>query len=924
VAEFKLPVMLQREFLGWDKPFLMRAAEWLLGMGDRLPGALVVVPTSEAGRRLREALAEIAGAVMSPRITTPGRLLRTQAPEIAADWIEKVAWMETLEGVRNWSDFAGLFPQVPPGDVGEWAPGLSGELLRLRRALQENGLTLAQAATRLGASVEGGRWSALGRLESLMEARLRSWGFLSRSRVLADGIAFPEGITSIILAGVTDLPPLLERSLMGWDGPVHVWIGAPECEADGFSETGRPLAHWSERAMPWPDGDLGSVTLVADHRQEAIEALRRVVERQTPSNEVALGSPDTATGDEVAGAFTRAGWTAFHPAALTPPAGLSRWLRVWSLWMADPRLAVAADLFGLPETGGLIGGYRGAAAERLSRLRNDWMVLRADDLRLRIASAVFRSEDHRMNAERVLRAVESLERWRMGLLRAGWEDHLRQLLGTLGAQSSEHADEAASMVEWLDAAAPVIRRSARKAGFWIDLMLASLPKPAPQPPPGRVVDVQGWLELFFEPGSHLVLCGMNEGKVPAASSSDPWLGENASRQLGLVGNAERAARDSFLYQAMTEARRDGGRVDVICAKTGAGGEALLPSRLLLAADRAELPARVKFLFREIEPPEAGLRWHADWAWQPRKVAIPRRLAVTSLSTYLACPFRFYLKHAVGMQAPEPARIEWNARDFGTVAHDVLERWGRDPEARELNKAEALHAWLSAELERVVDAGFGKAPPLAVRIQTEALLQRFAWFARVQACSRAEGWELVDVEHKFELPFSDSVLVAKIDRIDRHRETGVLRVIDYKTGKVKSVEAQHRRKVSASTTLPAHIDRACAVIHSGSERGKPVDFRWINLQLPLYALAMAAVDPQAAPPVPCYFTLGATEADVAIEEWTGFSAADLEAAQACAGWIVGKIASGEFWPPAERVDYDDYAILGAGKPLAEAFHVPSME
>ena len=36
-----------------------------------------------------------------------------------------------------------------------------------------------------------------------------------------------------------------------------------------------------------------------------------------------------------------------------------------------------------------------------------------------------------------------------------------------------------------------------------------------------------------------------------------------------------------------------------------------------------------------------------------------------------------LSTLVKMQGSEAGRAEWNARDFGTVAHEVLERWGRE-------------------------------------------------------------------------------------------------------------------------------------------------------------------------------------------------------------------------------------------------------
>lgn len=70
------------------------------------------------------------------------------------------------------------------------------------------------------------------------------------------------------------------------------------------------------------------------------------------------------------------------------------------------------------------------------------------------------------------------------------------------------------------------------------------------------------------------------------------------------------------------------------------------------------------------------------------------------------------------------------------------------------------------------------------------------------------------------------------------------------------------------------------------------------------------------PTPCYFSLGATAAEVGIHEWANFEMADLDAAQACADWVAGQIAASIFWPPAEKVMYDDYEILTAGKTLEE--------
>ena len=71
-----LAAMMEREFLGWDRPFLTQAVAWLLERRDELPGMLVVVPTAQSGRRLREALAESAGALLAPKVVTPGSFLQ--------------------------------------------------------------------------------------------------------------------------------------------------------------------------------------------------------------------------------------------------------------------------------------------------------------------------------------------------------------------------------------------------------------------------------------------------------------------------------------------------------------------------------------------------------------------------------------------------------------------------------------------------------------------------------------------------------------------------------------------------------------------------------------------------------------------------------------------------------------------------------
>ncbi len=892
--------MPERVFLGWDRPFPGLLADWLLARRDELPSMLLVLPTAQAGRRLREMLAEQAGAVLTPRIVTPGFFLRTESA--APEAVEHLAWVETLEEIRDWEPYAAAFP-IPPGE-GEpagWALGLARSLAGLRAGLQENALMLGDAARILSRTVEAERWQALAALEKRVERTLGQWGYTSRSALLARKQPDPPaGPGLIVLAGVADLPPAAAALIPASPLKVVVLTGAPEEEKENFDELGRPLELWSERPIPWPD--TGGVILTANPRQQAAEALRQVAAAGTLPADLALGSADEETAGELVRTFGRAGW-ALHDPSRMPPAPLSTWLAAWRNYLAEPDAPAAIDLLGCARSGALVPGERAKRVEALSFARDKFLARDAADLARARALSQRGSEQARLAL--AAGTLERLERTRAAFLRDGFHRGMERMMRLIDPGGKESGE----ILEWLDATAPLRERVKRDAGFWIDLLRATLGEPVAVPPEDRVLDVQGWLELFHEPGRHLVVCGMNEGKVPGRASSDAWLPENTRRILGLPHDTGRAARDAYLLSAMLAARRGTGRVDLLLAKAGAGGDSLLPSRLLLACGEEELPQRVTLLFRGIEPPESSMARTAEeaWNWRPAPPEKDVRLSVTAFADYLACPFRFYLKHVMEMKAPEPERVEWNARDFGNIAHMVLERWALDETARDYSKTEALEAWVHEELDRVVAERFGKRIPLAVKIQREALRQRLSWFARVQACERASGWRIEEVEKRFEVDIGGLTVVGRVDRIERH-EDGRRRVLDYKTGNVGTgVEGSHRSAVVASTRLPAHLDGVPDILCTAAD-GKTK--RWKNLQVPLYSAALADVAELG------YFALGATEADVKLSLWEDFSRADRDSALACARWVAGQVLGRHFWPPAEKADFDDYAPLALGRTLAE--------
>jgi ATP-dependent helicase/nuclease subunit B len=901
--------MPQRIFLGYSAPFLQCVTDHLLENTEELAETLIIVPTTQSGRTLRENLAATAGAILAPTVTTPGALLHLNDPTIAPRWLEKIAWIEVIESLSHadWDSYSGLFPTPPDpkNQSGDWAHSLAAEIVSLRTSLEESLHNLFTASKFLRETPEQERWENLAELENLMEKKLHAWGYQSRPSALRSGFRLPTEYQKIILAGVTEIPACITEALTAFKGDLTVLIAAPDSEKEHFSDLGIPSDSWAERGLP----DAALASICADPASQAEAAYETIATLAADSTQIALGSADDETGAALAHLLSKKGWPAFHPASRAPLPSLQRWLQSWKNWLNQPSSRHLAALLTLPESNKLIPADRAQTLLELNLYRDNHPTIEPEDIleQLAIHSSLSSLRD----------SIQTLISSREAFLKNPFSTALQQHIASLKTDAESSISTLHSIQGFLDTATPLFNSLKRGNLFWLQILLSELSAPASQPPSDRVIDIQGWLELLYEPGPHLIICGMNETFVPARPGGEPWLSENIRTKLGINSISNRHARDSFLLHAMTRMRETTGSTHLFCGKNGGSHQTLLPSRLLLQVPRKNLADTVKNLFREIHPPEANLAWERDMIWQTPQAEPPQKLYVTSLTDYLSCPFRFYLKHILRATQPDPDRREMNHRDFGSIAHNVLENWGQDPEARKLTQSKKLHDYFTGELQRLAEIQFGHKPPVAVRIQLLAIQQRLQWFAEIQAQNALDGWDILHVERKIALTSNGFTISGKVDRVDQHRETGELRVIDYKTGKVASTEGEHRKKIIASTKIPQHISEGTPAIHSAFDGKKNGDYLWKNLQLPLYALA-EKINPDSSVPIPCYIQLGASQQDVKFVPWENFSQPDLDAATACLDWITSSIAQKTFWPPSESVKYDDYALLSQNAPLSEAF------
>lgn len=911
---------VRRHFLPWDRPLPAQAAGHLAaGWGGSGPldvsRLLVVVPTRQSGRRLREALSELAAArgqaVFPPRIVTPEQLVvEDPAAGVASRAESALAWVDVLRGIDP-ADFREVFPADPPARGFARALRLARTFAGLQATLAEAGLRLSDVVGKAGTDFpEAGRWLQLGLLEERYLARLAKIGRMDAqaARIAAASEQRPlAGFDRIVVLAVPDPLPLSVTALEKHASrtPVEVLVFAPKELAEAFDEWGRPVERvWAGREIELP-GFERCVRLCADPEAQADRVVHSASAYPDPDGVLAVGAADSTVLPWLESALGAAGIAVFNPEGVPRRRdGLYSLVSSLAALAAEPSFAAVEALARCPDFLGYLGSTLGGAFTV-----EDWLS-GLDELHARhLPGSLAAARAHAAAAPRLSGLVASLdlvEDLRRTLVEGGPAKGGAEALGRifaarrldLGRQSDAQFEDSASA--WMDA----VRECAiAREGFtkfedsdgWTLALDAFAEGRRTEDKPDGALALQGWLELLFEDAPHLVVAGCNDGALPAAVSGDPFLPEQLRSRLGLKGNGARLARDAYVLQAIAACRSNAGRLELLVGKVSGERDPLRPSRLLFHCADQDLPGRVELLFSPAERARRSPPWNRAWVLTPQAVEarLLERLPVTAFRDYLQCPFRFYLKHMLGMGPFDPEKAELDSRDFGTLCHEALDAMGSERGLRDCTDASTLRDFLVARLDAAARNRFGAHLSVPLVIQIESARQRLARAALVQARERVQGWVIEETEREFTLMIGGFPVTAKIDRIDRHEKTGERRVLDYKTSdRAETPRETHARSLRAAGNAPGFS----RFVEEGRE------LAWADLQLPIYREALLGAD--ETPAAVGYFNLPKAVGETGLALWNDYNPALHAAAMACAEGVVASVKAGEFWPPSEKAGNDD--------------------
>ncbi|MEQ8735920.1 MAG: double-strand break repair protein AddB [Rhodospirillaceae bacterium] len=303
------------------------------------------------------------------------------------------------------------------------------------------------------------------------------------------------------------------------------------------------------------------------------------------------------------------------------------------------------------------------------------------------------------------------------------------------------------------------------------------------------LSILGPLEARLLRPDVIILAGLNEGTWPGDADSDPWMSRPMRKAFGLPQPERR------IGQAAHDVAQALAAKDVIMTRSlKVDGTPTVASRWWRRFDQVLDAAGIK------DPSNTGRFAWLPWAATLTRPAVikacaapapapplearPRRLRVTEIETWMRDPYEIYARHILKLRALDPIDADAGRADYGTIVHDILQKF---IEAYPTHIPADIRAALAALADRTFGAQ-GLAPALLAFWRPR--FERIAdWFA-VQEAARRPLIKTAHAEVKGSFivqgPAGPFEIVARADRIDELVD-GTLAIIDYKTGSVSSAK-----------------------------------------------------------------------------------------------------------------------------------------
>ncbi len=314
--------------------------------------------------------------------------------------------------------------------------------------------------------------------------------------------------------------------------------------------------------------------------------------------------------------------------------------------------------------------------------------------------------------------------------------------------------------------------------------------------PLQGLQIMGVLESRVLDFETIIVTSVNEGKFPAGKSQNSFIPNDVKREIGLPTFKEKDAIYSYHFYHLLQRAKN---IFLLYNSQSDGMDAGEKSRFLTQLEVETMPNhRVQYLTYSADLPEKAyqaMQVTKSVALQEelRQISMGKGFSPSALSNYLRNPIEFYKQRVLGIRALDEVEESIALNTLGTIIHNALERLYTPYKKSILNKD--IIALLLKQANEVVQEEFEKEynsdkDKMGMNLLAFEVAKRNVYhFLKQELRALEQGDEIVllELETKLSATILDSRLpypvniFGYVDRIERRN--GVVRVIDYKTGKV---------------------------------------------------------------------------------------------------------------------------------------------
>ncbi len=309
--------------------------------------------------------------------------------------------------------------------------------------------------------------------------------------------------------------------------------------------------------------------------------------------------------------------------------------------------------------------------------------------------------------------------------------------------------------------------------------------------PLKGIQVMGLMEFSGLKFKHLIIADNIEGILPRNFKYDPLLPYDIRKLFGLRTYKDYEALFGYNYFSIIAAAE---KVGLLWSSKQTGGE---------FAEKSRFIERIVYELEKSEKQIKTIKKVSEFIPHNRTLKIVKKdekikeimrnmeLSPSSVRLYMDCPLKFYFQKIMNLEEKRELEKEPDAGIFGTIVHETLRELYQPFIGKELSP-DGINS-IKNNLEKTLEKNFQSSgfslESGIIRLRFWAVLEKLNEFLKYEEERISENTVKIRYLEKYltkEMEFSGINLKLKgfVDRIDE--EGGVVKILDYKTGKPESV------------------------------------------------------------------------------------------------------------------------------------------